>query len=131
MLNYLKIRTGYKITENISVEEFLRVHSCCGAGWNALLRTMFTELFDAGWDGGVAQIKEKFGTLRVYLELHDETDDVLLSDILYNTVEKYERLSETTCEVCGADGELRTAGRSWIATNCDSCHDNIVASSAK
>lgn len=55
------------------------------------------------------QIKEKFGTLRVYL---DHADDRIMA-----LMDMAERLSEVTCEQCGEPGELRTGG--WLKTLCD------------
>lgn len=55
------------------------------------------------------QIKEKFGTLRVYIDHADERI-MALTDMA-------EKLSEFTCEKCGAPGELRTGG--WLKTLCD------------
>ena len=92
---------------------------------------MFQELFTAGWDGRISQIKEKYGTLRVYLGFDEQYNGY---DDLYAIVFKYEKLSETVCEVCGADGaKLRTMkdGRSWIKTNCDICHDIFMKTSPK
>ena len=123
----LKIKIG--IRDNFSLEEFLTFR-CCDRGWDRILREMFQELFTAGWDGEISQIKEKYGTLRVYLGFTKQYDD----DELYKIVFKYEKLSETVCEVCGADGaKLRTMkdGRSWIKTNCDICHDIFMKTSPK
>jgi hypothetical protein len=125
----IKRRGGQNIC---SVDDYLNLrYAECDRGWNGILRKMFQELFEAGWDGGVAQIKEKFGSLRVYLEFVEVEDK---SDKLYEIVYKYEILSETVCEVCGADGaKLRTLkdGRSWIKTNCDICHDIFMKNSPK
>lgn len=55
------------------------------------------------------QIKEKFGVLRVYLDHADERI-VALTDTA-------ETLSKTTCEECGAPGQLRSGG--WLKTLCD------------
>ena len=57
------------------------------------------------------QIKEKFGTLRLY---HDGGDDYC-----HGVVVMAEVMSGCTCEVCGSPGH--TAGRGWIRTLCDRC----------
>jgi len=57
------------------------------------------------------QIKEKFGTLRLY---HDGGDDYCRG-----VVEMAEVMSGCTCEICGSPG--RTAGAGWIRTLCDPC----------
>jgi hypothetical protein len=55
------------------------------------------------------QVKEKFGGLRFYYKGGDDTID--------NYVRFAEMLSERTCEVCGARGQMRDGG--WIVTRCD------------
>ena len=124
-------RRGGKNT--CSVEDFLNLrYAECGRGWDRLIRKLFQELSEAGWDGGIAQVKEKFGTLRVYLGWLDE--EYTGYDDFYEIIFRYEKLSETVCEVCGADGaKLRTLkdGRSWIKTNCDICHDIFMKTSPK
>ena len=54
------------------------------------------------------QIKEKFGTLRVYINWGDET--------IYELIAFAEEMSSVTCEECGAPGELMTQG--WYKTCC-------------
>ena len=59
----------------------------------------------------VRQIKEKFGTLRVYLEGYD--------NVISEVTNFAECMSITTCEECGNIGELRKF--KWIKTLCDPC----------
>lgn len=54
------------------------------------------------------QIKEKFGTLRMYYEGGDDTTSAIVSFA--------ENMSETTCEVCGDVGQVYGGG--WISTLC-------------
>ena len=55
------------------------------------------------------QIKEKFGTLRIYYDnISPEVD---------NLVSFAEMLSEVTCEVCGSPGRLNRGG--WLRVLCD------------
>lgn len=56
-----------------------------------------------------SQIKEKFGTLRVYT---DGTDDEI-----NGMIRMAEAMSGRTCEECGAPGELRPGG--WYRTLCN------------
>lgn len=56
-----------------------------------------------------AQIKEKFGTLRMYYSGGDERTDAITSFA--------ELMSATTCEVCGNRGSTRRTG--WHKTVCD------------
>jgi len=57
----------------------------------------------------VQQIKEKFGTLNVYVRKYDDRTQDLIGFA--------ESMSATTCERCGNIGELRKG--SWIKTLCD------------
>jgi hypothetical protein len=85
-----------------------------GDGWFDLLKDAVMELraFD-DQDGRrglyIAQVKEKFGTLRLYLNGYNEEAEAIVT--------KAERRSEVTCETCGAAGRLRGGG--WLYTACD------------
>lgn len=95
----------------------------CGHGWfgiigdlclkiEELLRAMpEAERFyeDGSFKYGVAQVKEKFGTLRFYM--YWEPDGA------HRLIENAEAASAKTCEACAAPGVLRRG--SWIATLCD------------
>lgn len=61
----------------------------------------------------VIQIKEKFGTLRFYINSMDEDINKVISIA--------ERKSSKICENCGKKGEQRTGG--WIKTLCDKCNN--------
>lgn len=89
-------------------------------GWEQLIRDMLTEIQALNPLVGLeevpyghpefTQIKEKYGTLRVYgFNISDEQQAV---------IDKYERLSRTTCEVCGAEGEMREK-QGWLMVRCD------------
>ncbi len=58
------------------------------------------------------QVKEKFGTLRFYVDGGNERS--------WTLIELAEGMSERTCEVCGAPGTIRRGG--WIRTLCDEHH---------
>lgn len=58
-----------------------------------------------------SQVKEKFGTLRMYLDWStDEMEDI---------VDEAEAKSAVTCANCGHVGQLRGGG--WLLTLCDKC----------
>lgn len=65
----------------------------------------------------VAQIKEKFGTLRFYMA--QETP------YISGAIAVAESLSEDICETCGERGRLRDGG--WILTLCNKHHEENVA----
>jgi hypothetical protein len=56
-----------------------------------------------------SQVKEKFGTLRFYIDRGTEEH--------YNYIRFAEYLSARTCEICGSPGKLR--GHGWLYTACD------------
>lgn len=90
----------------------------CGEGWYPLIHELLNKIQDIadrdGIDLQVVQIKEKFGSLRVYMNW--ETDEVS------NLIEAYERKSVTICEVCGKPGELKR-DRGWYSTTCAVCEN--------
>lgn len=94
----------------------------CGSGWDELLEDccyklhkLFTE---AGLTGdeypAAAQVKEKFGTLRFYMnsmsmEVFDRANEI---------IREAEAKSAVTCDVCGKAGDGKSdAG--WISTRCE------------
>jgi thiamine biosynthesis protein ThiC len=95
-----------------------------GAGWHPLLERLHAQLLDVVPGYTVAQVKEKFGGLRVHLDYGDRfesTDDQRARAAQAETlVEAAEDESERTCEYCGRPGEPRPGG--WVKTMCDGCH---------
>jgi hypothetical protein len=81
----------------------------CGDGWFEILRDLSDKLEPL--DVVASQVKEKFGTLRFYLESG--------SDKAYAFIDEAEKLSSKTCEACGAPGSMRA--RFWLRTLCDEC----------
>jgi hypothetical protein len=83
-----------------------------GPGWYGIVADLVKEIRQndeaSGRTSTLAQIKEKFGGLRFYLE---ETSKENFDAIL-----KAERLSLETCETCGAPGKSYSDG--WIKTLC-------------
>ncbi len=89
----------------------------CGDGWLPIIEELFAgfqELADRDGTAGrfrVTQVKEKYGTLRVYHNGGEEYEAL---------VEKAEALSEVTCDVCGQQGTMRDDG--WVMVRCDGCY---------
>ena len=91
----------------------------CGDGWFDILKECFgnieksLENFPDGNNVRVHQVKEKYGTLRVYMSHY------------YDEIEKFiaeaERKSEVTCEACGNPGKL--IGNAWQSVRCNNCKD--------
>lgn len=89
----------------------------CGDGWVDILLEAATQLNDhiqtlpddVRQDVVVLQVKEKYGTLRIYVSYYTEEID--------NIVKEAEKKSCKTCETCGKEGKLR--GSRWFYTACD------------
>lgn len=64
----------------------------------------------------IHQIKEKWGKLCIYLTGIDGVHDI---------THKYEKLSETTCEMCGENGEIRNI-KGWYKCTCDDCYEKLI-----
>lgn len=58
------------------------------------------------------QCKEKYGSLRVYVENATEK--------IYDAIEKFEQISRTTCERCGSRSEIFKKGM-WLYNMCEEC----------
>lgn len=106
-------------------------------GWFDLIYNCCREIQEAYNKRGIKpdfyplQIKEKYGTLRVYyggsLDEREAADDKSAEyeeawKDVKNIVEKYENISETICEHCGSPGTLRT-NRWYLRTLCDDCYE--------
>lgn len=81
-----------------------------GDGWFGLLLEASVALEE--FDVQAVQVKEKFGTLRLYLAGPDSNDERV-----HAIVRRAEERSCVECEECGAAGERRGGG--WILTLCD------------
>jgi len=92
----------------------------CGEGWQNIihgLAAIISNELDRIEDQEVVeeiyavQIKEKFGSLRFYLNAGNDT--------IYGAVRMAEFISGYTCENCGNKGTMRSDG--WIHTLCNEC----------
>jgi hypothetical protein len=93
-----------------------------GDGWRDLVETAVGRIATAvaaAPQGSLklGQIKEKFATLRIYLDrrraLSDQTNAAI-----DEAIELAEARSACTCETCGAEGRLFKSG-GWFVTACD------------
>ena len=97
----------------------------CGDGWFLILNGAFQEMMsiksfprfkDAAYPQ-VTQIKEKFGSMRFYIDPLEGGMEYF--DRIYAVVNMAETLSSRTCESCGRAGFPR--GERWIKCHCRWC----------
>jgi hypothetical protein len=62
------------------------------------------------------QVKEKFGTLRVYTNGSDE--------YVHGLITMAEVWSARTCEACGSNHDVKSKSTGWIALRCQECRDD-------
>lgn len=106
-------------------------------GWlDAFGKQMCDELLEALGDYAddwiIAQVKEKFGELRVYHYFADddriEAEEQELEEIKYKIdeiVDRYSHVSYRTCVECGSAADVRTVN-GWVAPYCKSCYEKRV-----
>lgn len=96
----------------------------CGDGWFDLIDKLTTDVealishLSEEERPTAAQVKEKFGMLRFYLNGGEETP---VPEAVRELVQIAENESGTICEFCGVPGTFRTGG--WVKTLCDPCHE--------
>ena len=87
--------------------------------WNILDKLFLKEIYNTIHVEGITfdQIKEKFGTLRIYT---NGCPEVIYTES-NNYIQEAESKSETTCEQCGEIGTLKVTG--WHGVTCDKCEE--------
>ena len=87
----------------------------CGDGWFDIIDDLSRRITELDKRDGVqteaVQVKEKFGTLRFYVDGGSEG--------VWEAISEAEGRSAVTCEECGKPGQLREGG--WLRTLCDEC----------
>jgi hypothetical protein len=100
----------------------------CHDGWFDILKECISEIksiidsrkFDfSEFSPKVAQIKEKYGALRFYLE---GPLDMSASDALHDVIDAAEAKSLKVCEICGDKGSSMVTPNRWIVCRCKKCH---------
>lgn len=89
-----------------------------GDGWYDIIDELSAKLEPFGVVA--AQVKEKFGGLRFYLDYPKHLSDEDLQKVR-EIKNEYESKSYETCESCGEPGKRRSGG--WIRTLCDKCEE--------
>ena len=87
----------------------------CGDGWYNLVDYLLSAIHERQPEVKIEQIKEKFGSLRVYID--SGSGDV------FDLIDAAEAISARTCELCGEPGE--TTRGPWIVTRCDKCRSKL------
>jgi len=105
------------ITESLMAFEFE-----CNNGWFDLIwklcediEKVLKENEPIGFE--VIQVKEKFGSLRFYVDGGNNT--------IYQLINKAEEKSMTICENCGKPGKIDNS-KYWIKTLCEECRNDGV-----
>jgi len=90
-----------------------------GEGWQPIVgqAAMALDTFAPGWHCG--QVKEKFGTLRFYVDPPENSPDEI-SYVVDAIVSAAESKSCSICEWCGEIGRLDSE-EYWVLTLCDHC----------
>jgi len=98
----------------------------CGEGWFPIIATLCGQLNGLAEELKLTveawpyflQIKEKFGSLRTYINFSGFKDEASQEKV--SAFIKQASLASTiTCERCGAPGIFRNTG--WMRTHCDPC----------
>lgn len=101
----------------------------CNEGWYRILEELDAKLAFLCPEYGIAQVKEKYGTLRFYCG----TPGGVVGDLMDDAIRQAEELSAKTCELCGKssmrggdgwvyDQSVGTRVRGgWYKTVCDDC----------
>lgn len=87
----------------------------CGDGWFDLIDVLYGQLPKGT---KIAQVKEKYGTLSVYVDLPEDLGEQEWHEA-NAVIRMVEVMSARVCEDCGKPGRLRSKKRSWIRTLCD------------
>lgn len=92
----------------------------CGDGWYDLIRTLCKTIQghinsyspkDRPPQTEAIQVKEKFGTLRFYTNIHSEFAE--------GAIEMAAAMSAKICESCGKPGRFLKGG--WVKVRCEEC----------
>jgi Zn finger protein HypA/HybF involved in hydrogenase expression len=91
-----------------------------GKGWQPIALDAAEQLEANG--AQILQVKEKFGGLRIYFQVDEDTSSVDVYDKCNEIVRLAEEKAAITCEDCGQPGSM-TTNRSFYRTLCPECID--------
>ncbi len=87
------------------------LHAEVGPGWVELVTNLLEDLVKMGWDKNLIQIKQKFGGMRFYVGGE-------LPKNISERIDRAERESYETCEMCGAKVDDPKQGYSSLCGAC-------------
>jgi hypothetical protein len=98
------------------------IYSECGNGWYELIDKLFSYIAISIKNYqirnfSIAQIKEKFGGLRVYPNLYF---DIKIASTINGLINNAEKESLFICELCGKEGKLINKN-GWLMVRCEEC----------
>ena len=98
-----------------------------GDGWFKILKELFTKIkkIDINKQVRIFQVKEKYATVRVYFQLEGQQEDKDLYDKIHKLINKAEKKTSKTCEVCGKRGKVRVLNGFQLKTLCNKCYRYI------
>ena len=101
-------------------ESLMSFGICTGDGWFWLIDKLCAQLqfdIDNNREPQIVafQVKEKYGSLRFYLE----TESTAKQDAMISFAEN---LSRSICEVCGSTNNVKIRGTGFLKTRCDDCN---------
>lgn len=90
----------------------------CGSGWYGIIDELCAKIQahceENGYDDVMfSQCKEKYGTLRVYVNFG--------SDEIYAYIDVAQEKSSHVCELCGSKRGTLRSDRGWYMTRCKKC----------
>jgi hypothetical protein len=100
------------ILENLGVE-WPKCAAYCGQGWVGIITKLTEDLIAMGWDRELLQIKEKFGSMRYYIDAGTPE--------MYSRIRQAEEQTAKTCENCGNPGKIGLHGGHWYKCLCQDC----------
>jgi hypothetical protein len=102
----------------------------CNEGWHNIVDELSKQISEIAkkypsTDGElrirVAQVKEKFGGLRYYVDYHNMNDDDIQQ--IEFLIRNAEMKTFVICEDCGGNGEKVSPRRYWMKTLCPDCQN--------
>ena len=96
-----------------------------GPGWHPVIKKVLDKISQYNQDSPedsrifVDQVKEKFGTLRIYVT-YDNVPKETIEDI-DAAISEAENEARDICEFCGAKENVGVRIKGWYTTMCESC----------